>query len=50
LARQGTGLRGQVEGKVLTVTNKSGGYVGSRMSYRFLKKYQQLLELPTPPA
>jgi putative glycosyltransferase (TIGR04372 family) len=27
-----------------------GGYVGSRMSYRFLKKYQQLLELPTPPA
>ena len=27
-----------------------GGYVGSRMSYRFLKKYQQLLELPTPSA
>jgi putative glycosyltransferase (TIGR04372 family) len=25
-----------------------GGYVGSRMSYRFLKKYQQLLEPPTP--
>lgn len=27
-----------------------GGYVGSRISYRFLKKYQQLLELPPPPA
>jgi putative glycosyltransferase (TIGR04372 family) len=27
-----------------------GGYVGSRMSYRFLKKYQQLLELSTPSA
>jgi putative glycosyltransferase (TIGR04372 family) len=27
-----------------------GGYVGSRMSYRFLKKYHQLLELPAPPA
>jgi putative glycosyltransferase (TIGR04372 family) len=27
-----------------------GGYVGSRMSYRFLKKYQRLLELPAPPA
>jgi putative glycosyltransferase (TIGR04372 family) len=26
-----------------------GGFVGSRMSYRFLKKYQKLLELPTPP-
>jgi putative glycosyltransferase (TIGR04372 family) len=27
-----------------------GGYVGSRMSYRFLKKYQELLEVPAPPA
>jgi putative glycosyltransferase (TIGR04372 family) len=27
-----------------------GGYVGSRMSYRFLKKYQQLLEPATPAA